>query len=88
LQDAELKIWLASQRFSTRAGYRPVSPVLSNRFRTLRGSRASVDRVNVELYTFLIIVSKYEVWKGRHFIGRPWAAVDLAIPLCGTILAD
>jgi len=56
--------------------------------RTLRGPRASVGRVNVDLYTFLIIVSKFEVWKWRHFIGRSRAALSLATPLCGTILAD
>jgi len=27
------------------------------------------------------------MWKGRHFIGRPLAALSLATPLCGTILA-
>ena len=58
--------------------------------RTVRRPRASVDRVNVDLYTFQIrpIVSKFEVWKGRHFIVRPRAPLSLATPLCGTILAD
>jgi len=28
------------------------------------------------------------VWKGWHFVGWPRAALSLATPLCGTILAD
>jgi len=28
------------------------------------------------------------VWKGRHFIGRTWAALSLATSLCGIILAE
>jgi len=48
--------------------------------RTLRGPRVSVDRVKVDLYTFKNIVSKFEVWKGRHFIGRTRAALCLATP--------
>jgi len=35
-----------------------------------------------------MIASKFEVWKERHFIGRPQAALSLATPLCGTILAE
>jgi len=51
-----------------------------NGSRTLRGPRASFDIVNADFYTFQIIVSKFEVWKG--------AALSLAAPLCGTILTD
>jgi len=43
---------VASQRFSTKAGFRPISPTYLNGSRTLRGPRASVDKVNVDLYTF------------------------------------
>ena len=53
-----------------------------NSSRTLRGPRASVDRVNVDLYAFQIIVSKFEVWKGRHFIGRPQAAPLTSLRHC------
>jgi len=74
------------------AGASQQEPVLGlfhlNGSRTLRGPSASVNRVNVDLYTFYIIVSKFEVWKVRHFIDRPWAALSLAMPLRGTSLAD
>jgi len=46
---------VASQRFSTKAGFRPISPILSQWFPTLRGPRASVDIVNVDLYTFKLL---------------------------------
>jgi len=32
-------------------------------------------------FSFLILVSKSEVWKGRHFHGRPRAVLSLATPL-------
>jgi len=52
---------VASQRFSTRVGFRPVSLFYLNGSRTLREPHASVDRVNVDIYTFSIIASKFVV---------------------------
>jgi len=56
---------VASQRFSTRAGFRPISPILSKWFPDSSGPRASVDRIDVDLYTFSMIVSKFEGWNGQ-----------------------
>jgi len=37
---------------------------------------------------FKVFVSKFEGWKGRHFYGRPRAALSLATPLVTAIVAE
>jgi len=50
---------VASQRFSTQKQVLGLFHLIYlNGSRTLRGSRASIDRVNVDLYTFEIIVGR------------------------------
>jgi len=36
-------------------------------------------------FHFKFFVSKFEGWKGRHFYGRPRAALSLATPLVTTL---
>jgi len=48
----QITMKVTSQHFSTRAGFRPISHILSKWFPDIRAPRARVDRINVGLYTF------------------------------------